>query len=71
MKYIYLVSRVSKCDYDEYDSFVCVHESEKEAKKLANEFEGMSYKDSVVLKIGVANGNLEVGHIVCSSFNAG
>jgi len=71
MKYIYCVERTTIAGYDEYDSFVCIHESWQEALKLTSNFDGMNEDECEVSMIGIANDDLEIGHIVCSSFNAG
>ena len=57
---------VDKWDYDTYDSFVCVANSEDEIKNCIwfDEFQGEIHIEEVNL-------NVDKPYIVCSSYNAG
>lgn len=82
---IYLVDTVAKVDYDQYDSFVVVADSEEEAKAthpstLYGEVQSENtdkddlwtpFKDIRVELIGVADSEYKEKTVICSSFNAG
>jgi hypothetical protein len=82
---IYLVDRNSSCGYDEWDSFVCVAESEDAARHThpdscnrAVAWDGIEFKyggwvnasQVKVTLLGQADPTIPAG-VVCSSFNAG
>lgn len=82
---IYLVSTVAKIDYDEYDSFVIVANSEEEARAThpgnyceevqsedTDEYDLWTpFKDIRVELVGIANETYDTKEVICSSFNAG
>ena len=80
MKYLYLVRRTDRVDYDQYDSFVVVAKTPKKAKDIhpspfstwTNDNYGswVKTKDKDTL-IGMAEDSLEEGTVILSSFNAG
>ena len=64
---------VDECDYDEYDKFVIIAESEEDALRVLYAKEDYLQDawrtDFFIKEIGIANSIEE--SIVCSSFNAG
>lgn len=69
---LYKVERTDKCDYDEYDSFVCVAKSEEDARHVSPDRENAIIKDGVVvddkgwwtwLRTGAELSSLEVTYL--------
>lgn len=72
---IYLIARLDHVDYDEYDSFVIIAESEQRVREIAldaasgaNELSWISPINSKVEKIGTSDGTEE--EVILGSFNA-
>lgn len=82
---IWLLERGSRCDYDEYDSFVVTSIDEETARQyqpdwggfgtIANKYSNCIGSDWVhpdaVTVTYIGETELEEGIIICSSFNAG
>ena len=74
MKNIYLVKRNDDWSYDDYDSFVCIAKSKKEARSFDPTQDGRSWggwsdKDLTITKIGTTTRKKSM--IILSSYNAG
>jgi len=83
---LYLVERTDKIGWDEYDSFVCVADSEESARQInpidsysewtgeswdADGFDWVNPSTLKITEIGLAKEGLANGNIILSSFNAG
>jgi hypothetical protein len=87
MKKLYKISQTVNNGYDTYSDAVVCAESEEKAKYIFPRIGGskdtkwwkdnfcISYwsrpKDVHVEEIGIANDNIELGSVICSSFRAG
>lgn len=72
MKDYYLAYRTDSVDYDEFDSFVCFVEDEKEVRELAKKMSGFTENNYVIVKHPIIDkGSYIDSRIICSSFNAG
>ena len=78
MKHIYKISQRENNGYDTYDSAIVVAESEEEARlihpngrSVFDDDEWCKPKYVKVELIGVASDEIELGTIICASFNAG
>jgi len=82
MANLYLITRIDTgYGYDEYDSAVVVAESEKEAVRIhpGGRNTNCCWPDKTQIAMGLveadllgtAKSSLEVGSVVCASFNAG
>jgi len=78
MKKLYLISQDENNGYDTYDSMIVCAKSEKEAKMIKPDCGPNGCPDSTwcepkfvkVLEIGIANNAIDIGEIICASFNA-
>lgn len=70
MKYLYLLERTDRIDYDDYDSIIVCASTADEAIKIRPEYGWGLEKYILLTKIGIAEDNVKTG-IVLGSFNEG